>query len=123
MSDFYTEGKAFIVIPEVLYFYRKLDGLSSNHFNMIIKMRYTKENLLRRRADLHNLSFIDFYNALTPQELQTYQHDAKSADALRNGVFYLKHKRFIKAISLIFVSIYYNPTYIIQKLKYNLKSH
>ena len=40
MSDLYAEGKYMLVLPEVLYLYRKTDGLSSNHFNMIIKMEY-----------------------------------------------------------------------------------
>lgn len=119
MSDFYTEGKALIVIPEVLYYYRKIDGLSSNHFNMIIKMRYTKNNLLRRRNGEKELSFIEFYNSLLPKELNGYKRDAKAADALRNGVFYLKRKHIIKATWLILQSIWYRPFYILDKLKHN----
>ena len=42
MSDLYIEGKAIVVIPETLCLYRKGGGLSSNSFNMILKMRYTK---------------------------------------------------------------------------------
>lgn len=119
MSDFYTEGKALIVIPQVLYYYRKSDGLSSNHFNMIIKMRYIKTNLLRRRNGKRELTFVEFYNNLSPKELNSYRRDAKAADALRNGVFYLKRKNAVKAIWLILQSIWYRPTYIIDKLKNN----
>lgn len=49
LSDLYAEGKYIIVLPEVLYLYRKSEGLSSSHFNMIIKMEYVKVNLRRRR--------------------------------------------------------------------------
>lgn len=119
MSDFYAEGKALIVIPEILYYYRKSDGLSSNHFNMIIKMRYTKTNLLRRRNGEKELTFIEFYNSLSPKELNGYWRDAKAADALRNGVFYLKRKNIVKATWLILQSIWYRPSYILDKLKHN----
>lgn len=119
MSDFYTEGKAFITIPKVLYYYRKSDGLSSNHLNMILKMRYTKTNLLRRRNGEKELTFIEFYNKLSPQELKGYQRDAKAADALRNGVFYLKRKNMVKAIGLVLQSIWYKPSYLFDKLKHN----
>ena len=119
MSDFYTEGKAIITLPEVLYHYRKMDGLSSNHFNMILKMRYTKKNLLRRRDGEKELTFTQFYNSLTPKEIKRLKNDAKAADALRNGVFYLKRKSIFKATWEILKSIYYRPGYIFDKLKHN----
>lgn len=119
MSDLYTEGKAIIVVPKVLCRYRKGNGLSSSSFNMIIKMRYTKTNLLRRRNGEKELTFVEFYNNLSTKELNRYKCDAKAADALRNGVFYLKRKYIIKATWLILQSIWYRPTYIIDKLKNN----
>ena len=119
MSDFHTEGKAIIALPEVLYHYRKMDGLSSNHFNMILKMRYTKQNLLRRRRGEKELTFIEFYDSLTPKEIKGLKKDAKAADALRNGVFYLKRKSFFKGIWEVIKSIYYRPGYIFDKLKHN----
>lgn len=119
MSDLYTEGKAIIVVPKVLCRYRKGSGLSSSSFNMILKMRYTKTNLLRRRNGEKELTFIEFYNGLSLQELKGYQRDAKAADALRNGVFYLKRKNMVKAIGLVLQSIWYKPSYIFDKLKHN----
>ena len=119
MSDFHTQGKAIIAIPEVLYHYRKMDGLSSNHFNMILKMRYTKQNLLRRRSGKKELTFTQFYDSLSAKEIRTLNNDAKAADALRNGVFYLKHKKIIKAAWEISKSIAYRPGYIFDKLKHN----
>lgn len=119
MSDFHKEGKAIITIPEVLYHYRKTDGLSSNHFNMIIKMRYTKRNLLLRREGKPEMSFIEFYDSLSEKEIKGLKRDAKAADALRNGVFYLKRKNVFKAAWEITKSICYRPGYIFDKLKHN----
>ena len=119
MSDFHNEGKAIIIVPEILYHYRKMDGLSSNHFNMILKMRYTKQNLLRRRNEEKELTFVEFYNTLTEKEIKSLQRDAKAADALRNGVFYLKRKNIFKAAWEIMKSIYYRPGYIFDKLTHN----
>ena len=121
MSDFYKEGKAIITIPEILYHYRKTDGLSSNHFNMIIKMRYTKRNLLLRRDGKKELTFIEFYESLSKKEMRALKLDAKAADSLRNGVFYLKRRNIFKGTWEIMKSIYYRPGYIFDKLKHNLK--
>lgn len=119
MSDLYKEGKAIIVIPEVLCKYRKSNGLSSNAFNMIIKMRYTKANLLRRRAGEKELTFIEFYNSLTPKQLKELHKDANAADALRNGAFYLKKGNIFKGAWEILKCIYYRPLYIWDKIKHN----
>lgn len=119
MSDFYKEGKAIITLPEVLYFYRKGGGLSSNSFNMIIKMRYTKTNLLRRRNGKKELTFIEFYDSLSPAQLKELHKDANAADALRNGVFYLKKGNLLKGTWEIIKCIYYRPLYIWDKIKHN----
>ena len=119
MSDLYTTGKAIVVVPEVLCSYRKGGGLSASSFYMIIKMRYTKTNLLRRRNGEKELTFVEFYNRLSEKELDAYRRDAKAADALRNGVFYLKRKQVVKAVWLVVQSIYYKPSYLLDKLKHN----
>ncbi len=121
MSDNYNQGKAFVTLPEVLYHYRKSDGLSSNHFNMIIKMRYTKCNLRRRRSQQEEYSFEDFLNSLSSQELKEYKKEAQAADALRKGVFYLKEKNIIKSVKYVCLSLWYRPSYFWDKLRYNLK--
>ena len=120
MSDLYKDGKAIIVVPEVLCKYRKIgNGLSSNSFNMIIKMRYTKRNLLLRRDGKKELTFIEFYNSLSDKELKKLEKEAKAADSLRYGVFYLKRKKVFKGAWEITKSIYYRPGYIFDKLKHN----
>lgn len=119
MSDLYKDGKAIVVIPEILCKYRKGGGLSSGTFNMVIKMRYTKTNLLRRRAGEKELTFVEFYESLSEKELKRIEKDSKAADALRNSVFHLKQKSFGKAFMSIVQSICYKPSYIFQKIRSN----
>ena len=119
MSDLYAEGKHIIVLPEVLYLYRKTDGLSSNHFNMIIKMEYVKVNVRRRRKGLPELTFIEYYDSLKPEELARLRKDSYAADCLRNGVFYVRDGKLLRGLRLIAKSVWNNPTYIFDKLMAN----
>ena len=116
LSDLYAEGKYIIVLPEVLYLYRKSEGLSSSHFNMIIKMEYVKINLRRRRKGMKELTFIDYYNTLSKRELKRLQKDSHAADCLRNGVFYIREKKIIRGLALLFECVWNHPSYIIDKV-------
>lgn len=120
MSDFYAEGKYFNTIPEVLYYYRKDNGLSSNHFNMILKMRYTKTNVRRRRAGKDNLTFTEFYDSLTQADINQLKKEAYAADNLRNGVMLLKQKKVLSGGIMVLKSIIARPSYFLDKLKHNL---
>lgn len=119
MSDLYVEGKYILVLPEVLYHYRKIDGLSSNHFNMIIKMAYTKANLRRRRNGVKELSFVEYYQSLSPKEIKRLRQDSEAADCLRNGVFLIREHKFLKGLLMLLKSVRSNPAYIIDKLACN----
>lgn len=119
MSDLYTEGKYMVVLPEVLYHYRKIDGLSSNHFNMIIKMDYIKINLRRQRAGQKELTFVEYYQSLSTEKLRRLQKDSEAADRLRNGVFYIREHNLLKGLLMIVKSVWNKPTYIIDKLVSN----
>ena len=119
MSDLYMEGKCIVVLPEVLYRYRKTDGLSSNHFNMIIKMEYVKVNVRRRRKGLPEISFVEYLNTIPPKEMAKLRRDSQVADDLRNGVFYCREKKIFKGIGLILRSLVTNPSYIFDKLMSN----
>jgi len=121
MSDLYIDGKYFTTIPETLYYYRKSDGLSSNHLNMILKMRYTKANVRRRRAGKQNLTFVEFYNSLSAKELREIKREGFAADSLRNGAILLKRGNVFKGGWLLLQSITTRPSYFFDKLKHNLK--
>ena len=121
MSDLYTENKAIVVLPEVLCKYRKVgSSLSSSSLNMILKMKFVKQNLLRRRNNEKELSFIEIYNSIGEETLAKLKRDADAADSLRNGVFLLKEGDIVKGTKLIFRSIRLRPYYIIDKIKHNL---
>lgn len=120
MSDLYSKGKAIVVIPEILYQYRKMTGtISGNTLGMTLKMRYTKTNLLRRRSEEKELTFIEFYDSLSSFELKRYERDAKAATKLKQGILDLKKGRMLSAIAHITYSLWVNPQYIIQKIKSN----
>lgn len=119
MSDLYTEGKAIVVIPEVLCGYRKADGLSSSSFNMVLKMRYTKFNIGLRRAGGKDRTFIEFYSSLAERDLNEIRRDSNAADNLRNGMFCLKEGKIFKGLKLIVKSIVGKPSYIIDKVRHN----
>lgn len=120
MSDLYKEGKAIIVLPEILYQYRKGDGMSLTSFGMMIRMRHIKANLKRRRRGEMELSFIEFRNRMSKEELKKLEKEAKSADSLRNAYYCLKKGRLISFVKYVFVSIACNPGYIVDKVKHNL---
>ena len=85
MSDLYTEGKAIVVIPEVLYYYRKGDGISLSSLGMLLRMRHIKMNLKRRRKGLDEWSFIDFRAQLSTEEMRRLEKEAFIVENNGNG--------------------------------------
>ncbi len=121
MSDLYVKGKAIVVVPEILAQYRKHGGMSSGTLPMILKMRYVKANLLRRRVGMQELTFTDFYIAMPDKERVRLQRDANAAENLRNGVFFLRRKHWFKGCCLITKSICSRPLYAWDKIRHNIK--
>ena len=120
MSDLYRDGKAIVVVPEILCRYRKHENaMSGNSIGMILRMRHIKKNLKLRRRGNKELSFIEFYDSLTPKQLKELHKDANAADALRNGAFYLKKGNIFKGAWEILKCLYYRPLYIWDKIKHN----
>lgn len=120
MSDLYTEGKAIVVIPEILYRYRKGNGMSMSSLGMLLRMKHIKNNLRRRRRGEQDLTFIAFRDSLTAGEYRSIRREAISADSLRKGYFRLKNGRVFTAFYLFLRSFLANPSYIWQKIKSNL---
>ena len=120
MSDLYTEGKAIVVVPEILCNYRKHEqALSANSLGMILRMRHIKTNLLLRREGVNEKTFIDFYSTLSEKEMIRLKQKSKAADCLRKGVFLLKKGNVFSAFKNIIQSIVAEPGYIWQKIKSN----
>ncbi len=121
MSDLYVNGKAIVVVPEVLCHYRKHEkALSANSLGMILRMQYIKINLKRRRRGEKELTFTEFRDQLSPQKLQKLERDAKSADALRGAYYSLRKGKVGTAMKNLFISVQNNPSYIWDKVKHNL---
>lgn len=121
MSDLYQDGKAIIVLPEVLCHYRKLTtGMSANSYRMMLRMLYVKNNVRRRRRGEANLTFEEFYHSLSKADVAKAKRDGEAADALRNGAFCLRDGRIMKGMRLICRSIALRPGYIWDKFKHNL---
>ena len=121
MSDLYVKGKAIVVLPEVLYQYRKGDGMSVNSFNMVLRMKHIKTNVRRRRRGERDLAFVEFYDSLSVEELQRLKQDAVAADSLRNAVFYLYKWNVVMFVWLILKSVWNKPSYLFEKLRCNLR--
>lgn len=121
MSDLYVEGKAIVVVPEVLCNYRKhQSALSANSIGMILRMRHVKSNLLRRRAGQNEQTFVEFFDAITPAQMKSYQKDADAATFFREGVYAIKKGNLLRAILKIGHSVVLRPSYAIQKIKNNM---
>lgn len=120
MSDLYVDGKAIVVVPEVLYKYRKGDGISTGAYGMLLRMRHIKTNLKRRRSGEKELSFIDFQNSLSQKEIASLKKEATAVNSFRNAYYYLKKGDILLFIKNIFISIYNNPKYMMDKIKHNL---
>lgn len=122
MSDEYIEGNYLLVIPESLVRYRKhSSSISADSINMLIKMRYIKNNVKRRRNGLEDISFINFYSSLSEQDLITFRKEAHTSSLVRKAGFELQQKKVGKAVIYGFRAILENPKYVYQKVKPFLK--
>jgi len=120
MSDLYTDGKAIVVLPEVLCKYRKHEqALSSNSLGMFTRMRHIKTNLLLRRDGQMEISFVDFFNSLSLEKLTQLKQKSKAADYLRNGAFLFKTGDIFNGLKNIMQSLIAEPGYVWQKIKGN----
>lgn len=119
MSDLYVHGKAIVVVPEVLAYYRKAGtGLSAHTMEMLLKMRWVKHCLVERREGREDPTFEAWLAAYPPESMRKLRREAKAVDQLRFGVFRL-HRRNPLGVGNVVYSIFLNPGYLIDKLKQN----
>jgi glycosyltransferase involved in cell wall biosynthesis len=120
MSDLYTEGKAIVVVPEILCRYRKHErGLSANSIGMVLRMRHIKTNVQRRRRGEKNLSFTEFCNQLSEEEFTRLNKDAKAADSLRVAYYSLRRGKVLAGLRGLYDCIKNRPSYLWEKVKHN----
>ncbi|WP_296002865.1 glycosyltransferase family 2 protein [uncultured Alistipes sp.] len=121
MSDLYKEGKAIVVVPEILCRYRKHEqALSSNSLGMMLRMRHVKINLKRRRRNRPELTFIEFCEQLSAEERRKIERKAISADSLRAAYYNLRRGKLLSSVKELYRSVSNDPGYIMDKLKHNL---
>lgn len=121
MSDLYNEGKAIVVVPQILCRYRKHESaLSANSIGMILRMRQIKTNLKRRRCGEKELTFIEFREQMSEDEYHNIEREAKAADLLRSGYYRLRKRKILSGLSDILKSTMQNPRYMWSKVKHNL---
>ena len=87
---------------------------------MILRMRHIKKNLKLRRRGEKELTFIEFRDSLSPQEINKLEKDAKAANDLRQSYYALKKGRLITFLGKLTSSIYNNPSYFIDKIRHNI---
>lgn len=120
MSDLYSEGKAIVVVPEVLQFYRKhTNSMSTSNVNMTIRMRHVKQNLLRRRDGLKEIPFVEFLTTISPQEIEVMKADIANNDKLREGVLLFIKGRIFSGTVKLMSAVLKNPAQFWQKFKAN----
>ena len=123
MSDLYTEGKVMLILPEVLYYYRKTMGSLSapkeKQFAMMQKIKYIKVNLKRRRAGQPEITFCDFLDSQTQKEKDTDQKLFKGEYYYRKAAFAFAEKRYYSVPIPLLLALINNPKHVLQKLRLN----
>jgi hypothetical protein len=122
LSDLYKDGRYMIVLPKPLLRYRKLtNSLSAQSvYAMAARMRHVKYNLLRRRAGLGELGYIDYIEALSARQKMGYWLCDRAALYYRKaGHAYLK-KKYVEFLFNISLSALLNPKQFLDKFQHNL---
>ena len=61
--------------------------------------------------------WIEFLNQTSEKQKREWIRESKAADNLRNGVYYIvKKHNFFKGIKCLFLTVWYNPSYIYEKI-------
>lgn len=104
----------------MLLLYRKhSDSMSLSNINMQLRMKHIKTNLKRRRAGEVELSFVQFMNTITPEQMSRFERDNEVTTHLRNGVTLLMKGRIFSGGYYTIKAICMNPRYFWQKVKAN----
>lgn len=121
MSDFYKDGKYIVVIPEVLFQYRKMpSSMSANGHAMSMRMRHIKCNLKRRRAGLAELTFIDYIASLTTWQKIKYGYEDWGQNFYKQAGFHYLQKNYFRFLWNIGCAALFVPGYFLQKLAKNI---
>ena len=125
MSDFYKEGKSILVLPETLFYYRKNTNSLSTGFSkarvMGQKLLYIKANLKRRRANLKELTFDEFWQQLTWWKKFNFERRNGGAYFYRCACFDYVKKKYIRCVLNLCLGALCSPLYPMEKYKANFR--
>lgn len=122
MSDFYKEGKYMLVLPEVLFRYRKIpSSMSADGKAMNMRMRHIKCNLKRRRRGEAEYTFIDYLSSLTAWQRMKYTYSDWSQGFYKQAGFHYMKKNYLRFFLNFGCAALFNPGYFIQKMQHNVK--
>lgn len=122
MSDFFKDGKYIVVVPEVLFQYRKMaSSMSANGRAMSMRMRHIKCNLKRRRRGEAELTFIDYLDSLTTWQKVKYAYSDWSQGFYKQAGFHYMKKNYLRFLLNFSCAALFNPGYFLQKMKHNMK--
>lgn len=121
MSDLYVNGKAIVVIPEVLCHYRKHQkAMSTNSLGMILRMKHIKRNVKARRNEGEDISFVQFLNSISKDDMKKIKREADATDAFRCAYYELREFKIFSGVIHLCISIIKNPKYVYNKITRNL---
>ena len=120
MSDFYAQGKYLVVIPEVLFRYRKMPtSMSANGRAMSMRMRHIKTNLKRRRKGIPELTFLEYMASLTRWQKIKYAYIDWSQGLYKQAGFHYMQRHFLQFLWFFGWAALTNPGYFWQKMRHN----
>jgi len=127
MSDFYSEDKWMKVVPEVLYFYRKISGSLSSGFKksraMGQKIKYIKSNQLRRRAGLPEEKFDIFWQRQSLFYKLNFERINAGSFLYRSACFSWIEKHFLRTVLYLLAAGLIAPEYPLEKYRSNFKKN
>lgn len=125
MSDFYTEGKWMVTIPEVLFLYRKNTSSLSTGFApakvMGQKLMYIKENQKRRRAHLPELKFQEYWDSLSLWRKLQFERQNRGAYYYRQACFAWVNKKIFRCAWYLGWGCLFAPLYPLEKYNANFR--
>ncbi len=123
IADFYIDREVMLTLPKVLRDYRKnpfsLSSGKQNTFALQNRLRQIKQNMILRRENRNELTYLEFINNQTSWERIKYFFVDYSAYYYKVAGMNYMNKLYIKFLFNLILSIIFNPKYLIMKIKNN----
>lgn len=121
MSDLFVKKQYLVVVPEILFKYRKFaTSVSANSRAMNWRIRHIKTNLKRRRSGLPDLTFIDYMATITSRERFLNFFLDKSSDCYKQAGFHFLQKHYFRFLGDLILAGIFSPRYVLQKIRKNI---